>query len=443
MTAAGVPLRLSRRLALLAGIGLLAGCLNGAPRLNGTQALPVAEPETLGLSPQGLAKIGDWMRAEVAAKKIPGATIMIVRGGKLAYAETVGLRDPSQATPMKADDIFRIYSMTKPIVSVAAMMLVEQGKLDLDAPVSRYIPAFASLKVGIEKADAQGQKSLVLVDAKTPMTVRDLMRHTSGLTYGFFGTGLVKQAYRESGVESARSISNEQFAERIAKLPLAYEPGSTWDYSNSTDVLGRVLEVVSGQPLGQLLKVRLFDPLGMKDTSFTVPERERQVRIAEPFAGDGVTPGSSLFDPRRPAAFESGGGGLMSTATDYARFLLMLRNGGQLDGKRYISEATLKDMTRDHLGPQVVRTALYLPGAGYGFGLGFAVRTQPVSGKPDSAVGEYYWGGAGGTYMWVDTANDLFVVYMMQSPKQRVPHRAALRELVYGAVTDAKLAANK
>ena len=226
-------------------------------------------------------------------------------------------------------------------------------------------------------------------------------------------------------------------------MPLAYPPGSTWDYSNSTDVLGRVVEVVSGQSLGQFLKLRLLDPLGMKDTSFYVTDAERQARLAEPFADDRVTPNAPLFDPRKPVAMESGGGGLMSTAVDYTRFLMMLRNGGQLDGKRYLSEATLKEMTRDHLGPHVVRTALYLPGAGYGFGLGFAVRTAPASGKPDSAVGEYFWGGAGGTYMWVDPANDLFVVYMMQSPKQRTPHRAALRELVYGAVTDARLTAVK
>jgi CubicO group peptidase (beta-lactamase class C family) len=253
--------------------------------------------------------------------------------------------------------------MTKPIVSVAAMMLVDEGKIDLDAPVAKYLPAFASLKVGVEKTGMLGQKSLELVDAQRAMTVRDLMRHTSGLTYGFFGPGLVKQAYRESGIESGRDFSNAQFAERIARLPLAYEPGTTWDYSNSTDVLGRIVEVASGQPLGQFLRARLFDPLGMKDTSFTVLDAGAQARIAEPFAGDGVTPGSAMFDPRRPAAFESGGGGLMSTAPDYARFLLMLRNGGQLDGRRYIAEATLKEMTRDQLGPQIARTALYLPGA--------------------------------------------------------------------------------
>jgi CubicO group peptidase (beta-lactamase class C family) len=426
--------RPTRRLALLATLGLLCGAL---------QAQPVAKPEDVGLSPAGLAKIGDWMRAEVAAKKIPGATLMIVRGGKLAYAETVGVRDPSRPEAMKADDIFRIYSMTKPLTSVAAMMLVEEGKLELDAPVARYIPAFANVKVGVEKTGPLGQKTLEIVDAPQAMTVRDLLRHTSGLTYGFFGTGLVKQAYRDARIGAEGDISNAQFAEAIAKLPLAYPPGSTWDYSNSTDVLGRVIEVASGQSLGQFLKLRLLDPLGMKDTGFYVTDPERQARLAEPFADDRITPNAPLFDPRRPVAMESGGGGLMSTAADYTRFLMMLRNGGQLDGKRYLSEATLKEMTRDHLGPQVVRTALYLPGAGYGFGLGFAVRTAPASGKPDSAVGEYFWGGAGGTYMWVDPVNDLFVVYMMQSPKQRTPHRAALRELVYGAVTDAKVTAAK
>jgi len=395
-----------------------------------------AAAQDAGLTASGAQQLGDWLRAEVAAGKIPGAVLMVWRGGKPVFTEAVGRRDPALPAPMQVDDLFRIYSMTKPIVSVAAMMLVEEGKLDLDAPVSRYIPAFAKLQVGVEQTGMLGQKTLVLVDAERPMTVRDLLRHTSGLTYGFFGPGLVKQAYRESGIESARDMDNAAFAERIARLPLAYQPGSTWDYSNSTDVLGRVVEVASGQPLGMFLKARLFDPLGMKDTSFTVPEAERQARLAQPFGGDGITPGSALFDPRRPAAFESGGGGLISSAPDYARFLLMLRNGGELDGRRYLQAAALREMTRDQLGPNVQRTALYLPGADYGFGLGFAVRNRPVASGRDSAVGEYYWGGAAGTYMWVDPVNDLFVVYMMQSPKQRVPHRAALRERIYAALPD-------
>ena len=418
---------------------LLCGALLGlAFGLAGAQPLPTAKPEEVGLSSAGLAKVGDWMRDEVAAKKIPGAVLMVVRGGKLAFAEVVGQRDPSTGTPLKADDIFRIYSMTKPLTSVAAMMLVEEGKLELDAPVAKYIPAFAKTRVGVEKADASGAKTLDVVDAVRPMTVRDLLRHTSGLTYGFFGTGLVKQAYRNADISADGDISNALFADTIAAMPLAFQPGSTWDYSNSTDVLGRVVEIASGQSLGAFLKARLFEPLGMKDTSFYVTDPARQARLAEPFAGDVITPGKPLFDPRAPKAMESGGGGLVSTAADYTRFLLMLRNGGQLDGKRYIAEATLKDMTRDQLGAQVTRTPLYLPGAGYGFGLGFAVRTAnaPATEPRNSAVGEYYWGGAAGTYMWVDPGNDLFVVYMMQSPKQRVPHRAALRNLVYAALTE-------
>jgi CubicO group peptidase (beta-lactamase class C family) len=424
-----------RRLVRALAASLLACTLASLPLRSPAQGAASAPAAGKGLSAGGQAKIDAWLRGEVAARKIPGAVLMVWRGGQPIFVASVGQRDPSQPAPMQVDDIFRIYSMTKPIVSVAAMMLVEEGKLDLDAPVTKYLPALAAQKVGVEVGGLLGRKTLELVEVQRPMTLRDLMRHTSGLTYGFFGTGLVKQAYKESGVESDRSLDNMALVDRVAKLPLAYQPGSTWDYSVSTDVLGRIVEVVSGQPLGVFLKSRLFDPLDMKDTGFLVTEPERQGRIAEAFAGDSIT-GAPLFDPRPRAASESGGGGLMSTAPDYARFLLRLRNGGQLDGRRYLTEATLKEMTRDQLGPQVTRTTLYLPGADYGFGLGVAVRMQPGARGRDSAAGEYYWGGAGGTYMWVDPANDLFVVYMMQSPKQRAPHRAALRELVYGALND-------
>lgn len=430
------PLRcgaLPRRLALAA---LLSLALAGTAM---AQGLPIARPDEVGLSPQRLSRIGDWLRAEVAAKRVPGAVVMVMRGGKLAYVETVGQRDPASAAPMKTDDLFRIYSMTKPIVSVAAMMLVEEGKLLLEAPVARYIPAFANVKVGVEKTDAQGQKSLDLVAPRRPMTVQDLMRHTSGLTYGFFGEGLVKKAYQEANISASGGVSNAEFAERIAKMPLAFQPGSTWDYSNATDVLGRVIEVASGQSLYQHLKARLFDPLGMVDTSFYVPEPARQARIAEPLPDDrSIGVNAPVFDPRQVMAMESGGGGLISTAPDYARFLQMLRNGGQLDGKRFLSPATLAYMTTDHLNPAVVKTPLYLPGPGYGFGLGFAVRTAAGEAAYPASPGEYYWGGAGGTYMWVDPAQDLTVVFMMQSPKQRVPYRSLLRNMVYGAITDIK-----
>ena len=418
----------------LLGICMLAVAALAGP--SWAQSLPSAKPEQVGLSSDRLARISEWLRAEVAQKKIPGAVILVSRGGKVAYVDAIGQRDPAGAAAMKADDIFRIYSMTKPIVSVAVLMLVEEGRLPLEAPVSRYIPAFANVKVGIEKTDAQGQKSLELVPPRRPMTVQDLLRHTSGLTYGFFGEGLVKQAYRDNNIAAQGDITNAQFAERIAQMPLAYHPGSTWDYSNSTDVLGRVIEVVSGQSLHQHLKARLLDPLGMKDTTFYVPERDRQTRLAEPFPNDRIVADAPLFDPRKVAAMESGGGGLVSTAADYARFLMMLRNGGQLDGRPYISTATLAFMTIDHLSPAVTRTPLYLPGPGYGFGLGFAVRTSGGEAPFASAVGEYNWGGAGGTAMWVDPANDLFVVFMMQSPTQRVGYRSILRSMIYASITE-------
>ena len=426
-------------LARVAGAAL-AACLS---TVHG-QGLQTATPEQVGLSSQRLSSISDWLRSEAGQKKIPGAVLMVVRGGKLAYVDAIGQRDPAGPAPMKVDDIFRIYSMTKPIVSVAALMLVEEGKLVLEAPVSRYIASFGAVRVGVEKTDAQGQKSLELVAPVRPMTVQDLMRHTSGLTYGFFGEGAVKKAYQEANITAGGDITNAEFVERLAKMPLAYQPGSTWDYSNSTDVLGRVIEVVSGQTLSGFLKTRLLDPLGMKDTSFYVAEPERQARIAEPFANDrSIGVNAPVFDPRRVLAMESGGGGLMSTATDYARFLMMLRNGGQLDGRRYLSPATLAYMSSNQLSAAVTRTALYLPGTGYGFGLGFAVRTSAGEAANASSIGEITWGGAGGTYWWLDPGYDLFVVFMMQSPAQRVPYRAILRNMVYGAITDARLPASR
>ena len=423
--------RLARAAPVLLSLALASPALQA-------QLLPGAKPSEVGLSAERLTRISDWLRTEVAQNKIPGAVIMVVRGGKLAYLDAVGQRGPGNPAPMKTDDIFRIYSMTKPIVSVAAMMLVEEGKLLLEAPVARYIPAFANVKVGVERVDAQGQKTLDLVAPRRPMTVQDLLRHTSGLTYGFFGESLVKKAYVEASINTLPHMNNEEFAQAIAKMPLAFHPGSTWDYSNSTDVLGRVIEVVSGQSLYAHLRARLLDPLGMPDTSFTVPEAARQARIAEPLTDDRVIGVNAVIgDPRLPARMESGGGGMVSTAHDYARFLMMLRNGGLLDGKRYLSPRTLEYMTANHLDANVVRTPLYLPGPAYGFGLGFAVRTSAEA-TSIGAVGEYNWGGAGGTAMWVDPASDLFVVFMMQSPKQRVLYRPMLRNMVYGAMTESR-----
>lgn len=414
----------------------LLGLALALPLLAAAQALPTASPERVGLSGERLQMLSDVLKADVAANKIPGAVLLVARQGKVAWFDAVGRLDAATGTPMPKDGVFRIYSMTKPITTVAAMMLVEDGRLKLDDPIATWLPEYATMTVGVEKPGADGKPVLETVPARRPITVQDLMRHTSGLTYGFFGPGLVKQAYNAAGL-GVGDPDNAEFSQRLAKLPLAYQPGTTWDYSHSTDILGRVVEVVSGQSLYSFMKVRLLDPLGMKDTSFYVNDAPRVARIAEPLATDrsfGV--GADINDPRMVRRLESGGGGLVSTASDYARFLQMLLNGGSLDGKRYLGPRTLALMTSDHsnAGAGIVPGPLYLPGAGYGFGLGFAVRRNEGEAPYPSGAGEYNWGGAGGTYMWVDPKNEMFVVLMLQSPKYRVHYRSLVRNMVYAAL---------
>src|SRR5262245_60276548 len=301
-------------------------------------------------------------------------------------------------------------------------------------PIAKYMPQFAKLNVGVEKTDATGAATLELAPAKAAITVQDLMRHSSGFTYGFFGKSLVKTLYLEANLADY-DMTNADLVERIAKLPLAYQPGTTWEYSHSTDVLGRLVEVISGRTLYQFAKSRLLDPLGMPDTSFYVSDPVRQARVAEPFKDDRTIGTSVEFnDPRVPRKYESGGGGMVGTAADYARVAQMLLNGGTLDGKRYLGPRTVAYMASDHLGTRVVPGSLYLPGDGYGFGLGFAVRRELGVAPYEGEAGDYFWGGAGGTYFWIDPRNDMFVVLMMQSPKQRVTYRPILRNIVYGAV---------
>ena len=400
-----------------------------APGVAAAQDLPRVKPDAVGLSSERLERITKWLGSEIEQNKIPGAVLLIARHGKVAYFEALGKRDPASGAPMTRDTIFRIYSMSKPVTTVAAMMLVEEGRLSLGDPIAKYMPAFAKMNVGVEKGDA-----LELSPAKAPITVQDLMRHSSGFTYGFFGTSLVKKAYLEADLGNA-DLSNADLIERIARLPLAYQPGTTWEYSHSTDVLGRLVEVVSGQTLYQFEKVRLLDRLGMPDTSFYVTDPARHARVAEPFKDDRTIGINVEFnDPRVPRRAESGGGGMVSTAADYARFLQMLLNGGTLDGRRYLGPRTVAYMASDHLGSRVVPGPLYLPGDGYGFGLGFAVRREVGLASYQGEAGDYFWGGAGGTYFWVDPKTDMFVVFMMQSPKHRVPVRAVLRNMTYGAV---------
>jgi CubicO group peptidase (beta-lactamase class C family) len=392
-------------------------------------------PEAAGLSRERLGRIGAFLKNEIADNKIPGAIMLIQRKGKLAYFETFGVRDPATKAPVTANTIFRIYSMSKPITSVAAMMLVEEGKLSLEEPLSKYIPSFANVKVGVEKKGDDGKPTLDLVAPRRPIFIQDLMRHTSGITYGFFGEGMVKSMYVDAHV-FAGDFDNAEFAERIAKLPLAYQPGTTWDYSHSTDILGRVVEIVSGKSLYQFEKERILDPLGMKDTSFYVTDKAKQALIAEPFPSDRkIGNDAEMNDPRLPQKWESGGGGMVSTITDYARFSQMLLNGGSLDGKLYLSPKTVAFMGANHIGPaaNIVPGPYYLPGPGFGFGLGFAVRTEVGVSPIEGSVGEMSWSGAGGTAFWIDPREDMFVVFMAQTVAQRGRLRVAMKNIVYGA----------
>jgi CubicO group peptidase (beta-lactamase class C family) len=398
------------------------------------QNLPMAKPADVGLSAERLDRITQWLSGEITKGTIPGAVTMIVRNGKVAYFESVGVIDPETKAPMSKDAIFRIYSMSKPIASVAAMMLVEQGKLTLDEPVAKYIPAFKDMKVSVEAKGEEGKPEHHLVDAKKPITIQDLLRHTSGLTYGFFGDLLAKKAYLEANIYEG-DFDNAEFAARLAKLPLAFQPGTTWDYSNSTDILGRVVEVVSGKSLYQFEKENILDPLGMTDTSFYVSDAAKHARVAEPFKNDRtIGAGVEFGDPRLVKKWESGGGGMVGTVSDYARFLMMLANGGTLDGKRYLGPKTIAYMTSDHTAGVITPGPYYLPGPGYGFGLGFAVRKEAGVALTPGSVGDYNWGGAGGTYFWVDPKENMFVVFAMQSPRNRVPFRQVLRDMVYAAI---------
>jgi CubicO group peptidase (beta-lactamase class C family) len=401
------------------------------------EPLPTAlTPESVGLSSERLGRITAVLRSDIAKGTIPGTVLLISRHGKVAYFDSLGSLDPQAKTPMGKDAIFRIYSMSKPITSVCTMMLVEQGKLLLSDPVAKFIPEFKDVKVGVEKRDADGKVTLDLVAPTRPMTVQDLLRHTSGLTYGFFGEGAVKKAYLEANL-GAGDPDNAEFATRLAKLPLVYQPGTTWEYSQATDVLGRVIEVVNGKPLYQTLKEMLFDPLGMTDTSFYVTDAAKQPRIAEPFTSDRtIGVGAEINDPRIARKYESGGGGLVGTAMDYARFAQMLMNRGTLEGRHYLGPRTIAFMTSDHMGDAMKRSPYDLVGLGHRFGLGFAVRTDAGVAAAAGSVGDYAWGGAGGTYFWVDPKESMFVVFMMQSPSKRAQYRPLLRNMVYAAIVE-------
>jgi CubicO group peptidase (beta-lactamase class C family) len=389
--------------------------------------LPQAVPETVGLATAGLTRLGRVLRGEIERGRVPGAVALVARRGEIAYFESFGQRDPASGAPMARDSIFRIYSMTKPIVSVAAMMLWEEGRFLLSDPIGKFLPELGTVSV------AAGPGAAERVPAESPITIQDLLRHTSGLTYEFRGNGPVHKLYMAARIYS-RDQSNADQVTALSKLPLLHQPGTQWEYSRSTDVVGRLIEVLSGVTLAEYLQQHILGPLGMVDTAFHVPTA-LQARLAEGFAKDPDTgSGVQLVNVRDRPKFESGGGGLVSTAGDYARFLQMLLNKGSFDGVRYLSRKTIELMTADHLGPITGAADLLLPG--YGFGLGFAVRLQPGISHVPGSVGQYFWGGLAGTTFWVDPAEELFAIMMIQAPGQRDYFRTLFRDLVYAAFDD-------
>ena len=378
-----------------------------------------------GFSGARLARIDNFFHVEVARGLIPGAVLLIERKGETVLKRAWGYRNRAAGTGMTLDTIFRIHSMTKPLVSVATMMLAAEGRLHLGQPIADFIPSFGNLTV----LEREGE-----VEPKRLPTVHDLLRHTAGLIYERNG-GPVAPLYRAADVAS-RSITSEEFADRIASVPLAYHPGRVWEYSHATDVLGRVVEVVAGRSLGTVLRNRLTAPLGMVDTGFHVPDPDDHDRIAEPLASDGLPDGRPFVDPRCEPALEAGGVGLVSTLDDYAAFCRMLLAGGTWSDDVYLSERSLRFMTADHIGPGtgITRAADFLPGAGFGFGLGFAVRRELGASAFPGSIGEFNWTGMAGTMFWVDPAEEMFVVLLAQAPGQRLRHRAILKALVYDAL---------
>jgi CubicO group peptidase (beta-lactamase class C family) len=414
------------RRALIAALVLLVGVV-------GVKA--GSERAAHNLSPEGLAKVSDYIRNEIATGKIPGAILLLQQHGKPVYYENFGVRDVATDLSMSADTIFRLYSMSKPVTSVMAMMLVEEGKLKLDDPVSKYIPAFAGMKVGVEKKAEDGKVALVLEPVNRPVTIKDLLRHTSGLPYGYHGGGMVCELYAEANLFNS-NLGNADFVAKIATLPLVEQPGMVWDYGYSTDVLGRVVEVIAGKTLLQFEKERLLDPLGMTETAFFVADPAKFPRIAEPMPEDrNINPTTQVRDIRQPAKWESGGGGMVGTVGDYARFAQMLLNGGTYDGRRYLKPETIALMASDHIGPEtkIARDQNYYPGGSSGFGLGFAVRTSVPPGT-SWPLGEYRWDGVGGTFFFIDPEDDLFGIFMVQTPSQRGRIQLALKTLIYQAM---------
>ena len=400
------------------------------------QGLPMSSPEEVGLSSVRLGRIAPFLQRHIDEDLISGSVAMVARNGRVAYHEAFGELDMDAGTPMAKDSIFRIYSMTKPITSLAVMMLWEEGLFLLNDPVSKYIPELGGLQVGTDGVGADGQPEFTTTRSGRDMTVRDLLRHTSGLTYGIFGTSTVDQMYNEQQLLSSGSLA--EFVDKLSQLPLRYEPGMTWNYSVSTDVLGRLVEVISGMPFDQFLEERIFRPLEMNDTAFWVPasKAHRLTTLYTPKGPDDLTlkemeTDAVARDYRQPPPAPSGGGGLLSTASDYVRFCQMLLNGGELGGVRLLGTHTVEMMTRDHLGD----IEMDLGSQGHGFGLGFMINADPGLVGGTAHEGTFSWGGYAHTRFWIDPVDDLIGIFMIQIlPSTAVDYGDKFQSLVYQSI---------
>jgi CubicO group peptidase (beta-lactamase class C family) len=393
------------------------------------------EISTAGFDAERLERITEHLVGRyVEPGKIAGCQALVARHGAVAYFRSFGAADLEREVPVRDDTIWRIYSMTKPITSVALMTLYERAAFHLSDPVHRFLPEWADVQVCTDDGR--------MVPAERPISVRDVLTHTAGLGYGFDPDHPVDRLYVEAGLRE-REMPLDEFSRRLAGLPLKFQPGTRWHYSMATDLCGRLVEVISGRPFDEYLREAIFEPLGMVDTGFTVPEH-----AVPRFAANYVRPDGELRlfdDPResvylRPRTMCSGGGGLVSTTADYLRFTEMLRRGGELDGRRVLGERTLRYMRRNHLpgGAALSDLALGVFGeagfAGTGFGLGFAVTLDPVETQSIGSVGEYYWGGAASTVFWVDPVEDLVVIFMTQLMQGTFNFRGQLRQLVHQAL---------
>lgn len=420
--------------AVLTMVGVNSAAAAGLPK--------ASKPEAVGLSSRRLQRLTDAFTADVNAGRIPGAVVLIARQGKVAYFQTFGFQDRATQTAMQRDSIFRLASLTKPVTAVAALMLAEEGKLQLMDPVSVYLPQLKQLQVGVEVKEGSGERHLVLEPARREVTVQDLMRHTSGMTYGIFGDSLVQRAYRAAGTMDDQQ-TNADLIDKLAKLPLAFQPGTAFEYGMSNDVVGRIVEVKGGMDLNEYIVERIARPLGMNNTAFLL-DPAQTAKLAQPQPVAGAPAVVIGYNPAKPPRWFSGGGGLLSTAEDYARFCQMLLNGGELDGVRVLSRKSVELMTSNHLPPGIGYGAFTmelgltapLPQYGQGYGLGVGVREEAGRSMAPGSVGDYYWGGATGPYFWVDPQENIVAVMMLQvsDMQLRTHYRSLLRNLVYQAL---------